>query len=305
MAQVIVLCGGNSPERAVSLRSGAAVEAALAACGHEVRRVDPTDGLQHYGAELEQADVVFPMLHGVGGEDGTAQKVLEAIHVPFVGSSSAVSAVCFEKQQTKKRLEEAGMAVPKGVTVDLATLWESPLALQPFVLKPIDGGSSIDTFIVRDPKSADRLAIEQALRAHNRMLLEKLIEGIEITVGVLGDTALPPVEIIPPKGGEFDYENKYNGKTTELCPPEHLTAAQQQTVQKLAIQAHHVLGCRDLSRTDFIMDPSGIFYVLETNTLPGMTDQSLVPKAALAAGISMQQLVNRLVHMALSRAPKH
>lgn len=304
MAQVIVLCGGTSPERAVSLRSGSAVAAALTARGHDVRLVDPKDGLQQYGAELEQAEVVFPVLHGAGGEDGTAQQILEAIHVPYVGSSAAASALCFNKQSAKKRLQEAGITVPQGAVVTIDTLWESSFTLQPFVLKPLDGGSSIDTFIVRDVSLADKLAIEHAFRTHSQMLLEELIDGVEVTVGVLGETALPPVEIIPPKGAEFDYENKYNGKTTELCPPKHLTSTQQQTAQTLAVEVHHILGCRDISRTDFIMDASGTLYTLETNTLPGMTDQSLVPKAAETAGISMQELTDRLLHMALTRGPK-
>jgi D-alanine-D-alanine ligase len=120
-------------------------------------------------------------------------------------------------------------------------------------------------------------------------------------VAVLGNRALTPIEIIPPSGGEFDYENKYNGKTAELCPPEHITAAQQATVQKLAVQIHNLLGCRDLSRSDFILDASGTFYALETNTLPGMTSQSLYPKAAQASGIGFTELVDRLTRMALAR----
>ena len=304
MAQVIVLCGGSSPEREVSLRSGAAVATALTANGHEVRIVDPQDGLQHYGAELEYAEVVFPILHGTGGEDGQAQQTLEAIHVPYVGSSSSSSALCFDKQRTKQRLMDAGIVTPRGVSVTLDTMWESPLSANPFVLKPIEGGSSIDTFIVRNPDDADKLAIEETLRRYEQMLLEELIGGLEVTVGVLGDEALPAVEIIPPEGGNFDYDNKYNGNTAEICPPTHLTAEQQQQVKDLAITIHHTLDCRDFSRTDFILDDSGVFYALETNTLPGMTDQSLFPKAAMAAGITMQNLVDRLVSMALARAPQ-
>nr|AIA13352.1 ATP-grasp domain protein [uncultured bacterium] len=304
MAKVIVLCGGSSPEREVSLRSGAAVAAALEKNGHDVRIVDPQDGLQNYGAELEHADVVFPVLHGVGGEDGSVQQVLEAIDVAYVGSSSAVSSLCFNKERTKKRLREAGIAVPEGMMVTSSTVWESPLVSKPFVLKPVDGGSSIDTFIVRAPEEADKLAIENALGRHKQMLLEELIEGIEITVGVVGDDAMPAIEIIPPEGGEFDYDNKYNGKTAELCPPVHVTPGQQYKVQKLAAKVHHVLGCRDLSRTDFIMDGSGAFYALELNTLPGMTDQSLLPKAAAAAGMSMEDLVDKLVRAAIKRGPK-
>jgi D-alanine--D-alanine ligase len=243
-------------------------------------------------------------LHGKGGEDGTVQRVLETINVPFVGSSSKASALCFDKQHAKKRLHEAGVLVPQGQEVTTKNIWDSPLVLRPFVLKPIDGGSSIDTFIIRDLEAINKNDIEQALRTHKRMLLEELIEGIEVTVTVLGEDALPVVEIIPPKDGEFDYANKYNGKTQELCPPVHITPGQQWKAQQLAINIHHVLGCRDLSRTDFIMAPTGTFYALETNTLPGMTNESLAPKAAATAGITMQQFVDRLVRMALKRSRK-
>ncbi|HSX29360.1 MAG TPA: D-alanine--D-alanine ligase [Candidatus Saccharimonadales bacterium] len=304
MAKIVVLCGGSSPERAVSLRSGASVAAALTAAGHDVRIIDPKNGLQRHGIALEQADVVFPVLHGAGGEDGTIQQMLEAITVPFVGSSSTASALCFDKERTKRRLKDAGITVPPGEVVTLTTMWESPLATAPFVLKPVTGGSSIDTFIVRNVKTADKKAIDKALQSHKHMLLEALIEGTELTVGVLGETALPPVEIVPPEGGEFDYDNKYNGKTVELCPPVHITPGEQWKVQKLAVRIHHALGCRDLSRTDFILDNAGTFYALEINTLPGMTDQSLVPKEAAAAGIPMTQLVDTLVAMALARAHK-
>ncbi|HSX31640.1 MAG TPA: D-alanine--D-alanine ligase [Candidatus Saccharimonadales bacterium] len=302
--KIIVLSGGSSPERDVSLRSGKVVTTALEACGYEVRAVDPQDGLQHYGAELEQAQVVFPVLHGSGGEDGTAQQALETISVPFVGSSSSVSALCFDKQLAKERLEAAGVTVAKGEVVTAQTFWQSPLIAQPFVLKPVDGGSSIDTHIIRDVANMDRQPLDRSLQLHTRMLLEELIDGIEITVGVIGEKALPVIEIIPPKNGEFDYDNKYNGKTTELCPPKHVTPGDQLKAQRTALNIHHILGCRDLSRTDFIMTADGTLYALETNTLPGMTDQSLLPKAAAAAGISMEQLVDRLVQMALKRAHK-
>ena len=133
------------------------------------------------------------------------------------------------------------------------------------------------------------------------MLLEELVEGIEITVAVVGDQALPVIEIIPPEAGEFDYENKYNGRSQELCPPEHVAEDIQAEARDLALRTHNLTGCRDFSRTDMILTPLGELWILETNTIPGMTDQSLLPKAAAAAGIPMPLLCDRLVQMALAR----
>jgi D-alanine--D-alanine ligase len=256
--------------------------------------LDPKDGLDSIG----EPDVVFPALHGVGGEDGTIQQELEKRGLAYVGSDSAASALCFDKWAYKDKLRDAGLPVAEGAMVDAQTFWDSPLIQKPYVLKPVDGGSTIDTFIIRDPAAADTQKIQDALNRYDEMLLEELVEGVEITVGVLGDTALPPVEIIPPEGGEFDYENKYNGKTRELCPAENVDTAGQETAKELALKAHQLTGCKDISRTDIIVRADGSQAILETNTLPGMTDQSLYPKAAAAAGIGFAELVDRLARMA-------
>jgi D-alanine-D-alanine ligase len=174
----------------------------------------------------------------------------------------------------------------------------SALAKQPFVLKPNDGGSSIDTFIMRDPQKVNATAIKQAFSRHKTMLLQELINGVEITVAVtrMNDhAALPVIEIIPPADGEFDYENKYNGKTQELCPPEHVGRENQRKAQALAKQVHDLTRCQDVSRTDMIITPDDKIYILETNTMPGMTEESLVPKAAAADGISMSKLCSALI----------
>lgn len=295
---IVVLAGGTSGEREVSLRSGAAVAKALESKGHVVTMVDPKDGLDGVG----EPDVVFPALHGAGGEDGTVQIELEKRGIPCVGADSVASALCFDKWAYRAKLQEAGLPVAKGEMVNSDSFEGSPLARQPYVLKPVDGGSTIDTFIVRDPETADKQKIHDALNSHGEMLLEELIEGIEITVAVLDTTPLTPVEIIPPEGGEFDYENKYNGKTRELCPPEHLDDEAQTLAKDLALKAHKLTGCQDLSRTDIIVRKDGSQIILETNTLPGMTDQSLYPKAAAASGVPFDELIDRLVTMAKARA---
>lgn len=298
MSNILVLSGGISSEREVSLRTGAAVAKALQSKGHNVTVHDLKDGLEGVGSY----DVIFPALHGKGGEDGTIQAELDTLGIPYVGCDAAVSALCFDKWQYIQKMREGGFPLSQSEVIDASSIWQSPIAKKPFVLKPIDGGSSIDTFIVRDVHNIDTDAIDQALSRHAHMLLETLVEGIELTAGVLGDHALPIVEIIPPEDGEFDYENKYNGQTQELCPPQHISPAIQAQAQGLALRVHKFVSCRDLSRTDMIVTPTGELVILETNTLPGMTDQSLFPKAAHADGINMADLVDRLVQMALARA---
>jgi D-alanine-D-alanine ligase len=298
--KVLVLAGGTSDEREVSLRSGAAVAAALQTAGHDIKTADPADGLDE--VTVRAADVVFPVLHGLGGEDGALQQQLEAWGVRYAGSDSKASALCFDKWAFRQALQAANLPTAPGTIVTLNdSLAEQPLVQQPFVLKPIDGGSSVDTYIVRDVSGADWSAMQAALDEHQRMLLEKLITGTEITVGVLGEQVLPVIEIIPPANGEFDFTNKYNGQTRELCPPENVDTETQVRAQELALKVHDLCGCRDMSRTDIIIDTVGQLWVLEINTIPGMTDQSLLPKAAATAGINMPQLVDSLVQAALAR----
>jgi D-alanine-D-alanine ligase len=297
MHTILVLMGGTSSEREVSLRSGAAVADALRSKNYTVITGDPAQGV----AVPPGTDAVFLALHGAGGEDGQLQGILETAGVPYVGTDATASSLCFDKWRYRQAVAAEGIDVAEGVMVTADSFATASLASKPYVLKPADGGSSLDTFIVRDPAQADQRAIADSFTRHSRMLLEELIEGIEITVAVLGDTVLPSVEIIPPSDGEFDYENKYNGKTVELCPSPSLTAEQEQLAGEIALQCHTITGCRDLSRTDMMVTPEGRIVVLETNTLPGMTDQSLFPKAAAAAGIPFADLADRLVQMALAR----
>jgi D-alanine-D-alanine ligase len=300
MARVLVLAGGTSDEREVSLRSGNAVVSALTDAGHSVTQADPADGLEALRTKLEGVDVVFPALHGAGGEDGVIQAWLESHQVAFVGAGSQASALCFDKWRFKEAMSKTDIQMPAGELVDKDSLWQSVLTIAPFVLKPYDGGSSIDTFIVHVPSEAPRQAITEAFSRHQKMLLEPLVAGREITVGVLGDVALPVIEIIPPADKEFDYENKYNGLTQELCPPKTISQAAQKQAQALALEAHEAAGCRHLSRSDFIVTDDDELYLLETNTLPGMTEASLLPKAAAAYGLSMPQLCDKLVQLALA-----
>jgi D-alanine-D-alanine ligase len=288
------------------LRSGATVSRALEEAGHIVAFYDPqldTDGqnLQHAASE---ADVAFPVLHGTGGEDGTLQARLDLLQMPYVGASADVSAQCFDKWLTLQKVANAGIVTPASALVSLTELPHHPLIRQPFVLKPRAEGSSIDTFLVRQPHEfvADDPRLVDAFERQGNMIMEPLIVGTELTVAILEDESLPVVEIIPPADSDFDYENKYNGRTQELCPPQHIPAERQAEAQAIALTVHRLMGCRDLSRSDFMLDEKDQLYFLEINTLPGMTEQSLFPRAAQAAGISMSQLVDRLVRAATARS---
>ena len=295
---VLVLSGGISAERDVSLRSGKAVADALGSSGHTVSVYDPKDGESGLLQAAQTVDVVFPALHGVGGEDGVIQGLLEANHIPCVGSDSTASQLCFHKQHYKDFLHQHGILMPSGELISETTFDTSVFSKAPFIIKPVDGGSTIDAFIVRDVTNYDYVAITSALRRYGQMLIEQLVTGVEITVGVLDDQPLPVIEIIPPENQEFDYENKYNGATQELCPPAHVSVRLQQQAQQLAGNIHRLTGCRGMSRTDIIIDEQDKLWVLETNTIPGLTDQSLYPKAARTAGVDMPELVDRLVRSA-------
>lgn len=298
---VLVLAGGTSNERDVSLRSGMAVAAAVRELGYTCTEADPgSDGFNLHDA-VAGIDVVFPALHGAGGEDGTLQTELEAIGVPFIGSGSAASKLCFDKWAYKALLNSNRLPASDGKLVSSRDL-DDGFFKSPYVLKPNDGGSSLDTQIAREPGEDSLSESRELLSRYPRMLLEPLVPGVEITVGVFIDSPLPVIEIVPPEGKEFDYENKYNGQSQELCPPQSVDEAVQQAAQELALKIHNLTGCRHFSRTDMIVDAEHNLHVLETNTIPGLTSQSLLPKMIQTAGMSMPQFVDKLLTLALSEA---
>jgi len=297
VTKVVILGGGNSPEREVSLRSAQAVMDAAQQAGYDVSILDPQSGWSVLDS-IALDTVVLPMLHGIGGEDGEVQQELERRKLSFLGTGSTESELAFDKWQTKQLLKGKGISVPNGELVTFDQYRNHPMTKKPHVLKADRNGSSIGVYIVHDPQHLDQKQIEEVFLFGPCALLEELVEGVEITVPVLGVRALPVVEIIPPEGEEFDYENKYNGETQELCPPQNVSEEQQRLAQKIAEQAHMALGCKHLSRTDIIIDSSGELFVLEVNTTPGMTHQSLFPKSAATAGVSFPDLVEKFVHMA-------
>lgn len=297
--EILVLLGGDSSEREISLRSGKSVSVALGLAGFNVKTYDTINGFAKLEELINANTVVLPILHGSNGEDGVLQACLEKLGAKYLGTKSKQSEICFSKSKTHKVLEKAGVKMAKNDVISLKTYENHPLTKKPFVIKPINGGSSVDTTIVRNLSAVPVSEIKILLKKYSEMIIEELIEGQEITVPVLGKEALPVIAIIPPSGGEFDYLNKYNGSTKEICPVDQaiVSADIQLKAQVLALKVHDFLGARHLSRTDMIIDEQGELFVLELNTIPGLTDQSLFPKSASVAGYNMKQLVTKLVNL--------
>jgi D-alanine-D-alanine ligase len=294
--QILVLGGGNSPEREVSLRSAAAVNKALEEAGFSTKQADLKDGFSCLD-DLATGTIVFPILHGAEGEDGIVQAEMEKRGLPFLGSGSKVSVVCFDKNVSRERLHQAGIPIPNGAKVTAGSYKNNPLAAKPHALKVARGGSSIGTYLVRDPSSIDQQKVAEVFELDTQAVIEELIIGTEITVPILDGKALPVIEIRPPVDGEFDYENKYNGKTAEICPAESIDESAQKAAQELSEKVNTLFGCRHLSRVDIMVRQDGTMAVLEDNTMPGLTDQSLYPKSAKVAGLPMPELVTKFVEL--------
>jgi len=302
---VALLSGGISSEREVSLNSGKQVFAALDKKKYEVLRYDPKTDLQRLVVDAPKIDAALIILHGPFGEDGTVQGLLDLLDIPYQGSGVLGSAVAMNKLMSKQLYQQVGLPVPsylalkRSDTVDPARI-AARLGL-PVVIKPVQGGSSVGMSIVRSEKELPG-AIQKAFDYDTAVLVEAHIDGIEITGGVLGNSdpeALPLIEIIPDKSHEFfDYEAKYTaGVTQEICPA-RIDAALTEKARTYAVMAHEVLGCKGYSRTDLMLRGRDLF-VLETNTIPGMTATSLFPQAAAAAGLPFGQLLDRLIELSL------
>ena len=301
---ITVLMGGPSTEREVSLWSGAAVADALESAGHRVTRADinpsNTSALDRCGI-----DVVFIALHGQFGESGEVQQLCEDRGLVYTGSAPRPSMLSLDKAAAKQHFRQAGLATPDWMIIERYHSprqfgpWLDELPL-PVVLKPVDGGSSVDVTIARDVATRDE-ALEDLRDKYGRALLERFIAGREMTVGVLGDRALPVCEIVVTHAF-YDYQAKYADDAGTRYVFDHGLAPEVVSrLQADALTAHRCLGCRDLSRVDFILDAAHTPHVLEINTIPGFTSHSLVPKSAARVGIEFPQLCDRLVRMAWAR----
>ncbi len=296
---ITVMLGGPSAEREVSLRTGTAVASALRSLGHNVSEVDPRDGSFILPKDT---DVVFLALHGTYGEDGTVQKQLDALGVPYTGCDAEASRIGFDKVLTKQRCLEASVPTAKfAILKSPQTPW--PEGWQPpVVLKPVRQGSSVGLQFVNAVEEWPQ-KVAEVFKYDSEVLMEEKIVGRETTVGILGNEPLPVVEVRV-KQGEFDYKNKYTpGATEHFCPADFDTATTLR-IQQAGLGAFKAIGGRDYARVDVMVRANGDPIVLEVNTLPGMTELSLLPDAARAAGLSYPQLCQRMVDLAMDRAKK-
>jgi D-alanine-D-alanine ligase len=344
--RIVVALGGNTPEREVSLRTGAGIGRALIELGHEVTLLDtgtgkilpdpatalalgtgkpapdatakpgaaasaivasgPAGDLDAWVRSIPRsADLVFIALHGGEGEDGTLQALLDLARIPYTGSGMRASAVSMDKSLSKRIFRDLGIPTPEWVEVeapeDPAAPWRAPvgdadiarLGGYPLIVKPNDQGSSVGITMVDDPAGL-LPALETARRYGRVIVVESFIEGREVTVAVLDDQVFPVVEIIP-QGGWYDYERKYTSGASRYEVPAKLPAATTERIVALGLASYRALRCAGLARVDFRLAGDGTPYCLEVNTVPGMTETSLVPKAAAAAGLSYRDLIRAIV----------
>jgi D-alanine-D-alanine ligase len=300
---VAVLMGGWSAEREVSLTSGTGIADALESLGHRVSRIDMDRNIGQLLAEL-RPDVVFNALHGTPGEDGTVQGLMDLMGLKYTHSGLETSVIAIDKELTKMVLVPQGIRMPGGRIVESRSLHESDPMARPYVLKPVNEGSSVGVAIVTDEGNYGNPIAPDASgpwQKFERLLAEPFIKGRELTVAVLGEEALEVTEL-QPKSGFYDYDAKYTeGMTQHICPAQ-VPAEVREAMLDMALRAHRGLGCRGCSRSDFRWDEEqGVdgIYLLEVNTQPGMTPLSLVPEQAKYRGMSYPELVQKIVELAL------
>jgi D-alanine-D-alanine ligase len=302
---IALLSGGRSSEREVSLNSGNQVFDSLDKEKYNVIRYDPATDIPRIVADAARIDAALIIMHGPNGEDGTVQGLLDLLNIPYQGSGVLGSAVAMNKALSKQLYEKAGLLVPPYIVVKQADTLDPQACFEklglPLMVKPVSAGSSVGMSVVKTEASL-KTALDKAFEYDEAVLIEAYIKGIELTGGVIGNQdpeALPLIEIIPDEHHEFfDYEAKYvAGVTKEICPA-RIDNELAEKARNYAKIAHTALHCKGYSRTDMILKDREI-YVLETNTIPGMTRTSLFPQAAKAAGISFSQLLDRLIQLGI------
>ncbi|MDB6036905.1 MAG: D-alanine--D-alanine ligase [Verrucomicrobiales bacterium] len=290
------MLGGPSSEREVSLRSGVAAAAALRSLGHHVQELDPREGSWILPDDTQ---VVFLALHGSYGEDGTVQQQLEEVGIPYTGCGVDASRLAFDKVASKELFIRDQVPTPRYQVIRSArdpipAGWAPPL-----VLKPVRQGSSVGLEFIDEP-SQWPVAVGRSLQHDYEILVEERIIGREITIGILDGAVLPIVEICP-RLGAFDYHNKYTPGATEYFCPADLSPELSRSIADFSLAAFNALGGRDYGRVDAMVSTEGKPYILEVNTLPGLTGTSLLPKAAAAVGISYAQLCQKMIDLAMRR----
>ena len=300
--KIAVLKGGPGSERDVSLATGAGVAKALRSLGAEVVDVDVRDENFQLPPDV---DLAFIAIHGTFGEDGQLQKILETRGVAYTGDDVEGSRTAFDKIQSKKKFEEQGVTTPHWQVIRAG---QNPTIPLPIVVKPPRQGSTVGVYIVRNNAELAS-ALADVAKYDQELLVEKFIAGRELTIGILGDQALPILEIIP-KGGFYDFKNKYpflnpqaGGGAEHVCPAK-IDSHKTKQIQELALRAHRALGLKVYSRVDVLLPENEEPTVLEVNTIPGMTEASLLPEAAAAAGINYVDLCVRIIELSRAARPR-
>jgi D-alanine-D-alanine ligase len=310
MTGIAVLAGGRSPEREVSLRSGHRVASALASRGHDSFQLDPADGPFVEILSTATVSACYVALHGKDGEDGTLQRLLDVLEIPYTGTPPRSCQLAFDKVLAKETLDEAGVPTPAWAAVQATALRDLAAgpALRrivdrlglPLVVKPSRAGSAMGlSFVEREGDLPH--AVMNALSFADAAIVEQRIDGPEVASGLLAGTeSLPLVEVVP-KSGIFDYAARYTPGATEYFAPARLSPEVAQACQGAAARAFAALGLRDVGRADLMVDADGRPWVVDVNVSPGMTDTSLLPMSAQAAGISFEDLCDRVLRLALER----
>jgi len=300
--KVAILMGGPSSEREVSINSGKAVFEALGDTEYEPISIDAVDQWEDALAKVKP-DVVFIALHGKFGEDGTVQSILEELNIPYTGSGVRASRLAMDKIASRNIFEKLNIPVPEYITVKKPSLdFNIEKIGFPVVIKPSSQGSSIGMTIIEDI-SQTKKAVNLAYVFDEYAIIEKFIKGDELTVGILDDEPLPVIKIVP--GRKFyDYKAKYLSTDTKYLAPAPIDKIFYKKAQELGILAHRALGCKDFSRVDMILGEDGLIKVLEVNSIPGLTQKSLLPKAANAMGLDFKHLCIKIIELALKNAAK-
>jgi D-alanine-D-alanine ligase len=297
-----ILAGGSSSERQISLKSGEAVFNALKGTGLDILFIDVKE--DNFAIEVKRSgiDLAFITLHGKFGEDGTVQRMLSERNILYTGSGPAASRMALDKITSKERFRENGLNTPEYRIVELGKNIALEAIWMPCVVKPQHEGSSIGLSVVSSRGDLQG-AVDRAFNYGKRALIEKFIEGREVTVGILDGEALPVVEIVPSEG-HYDFNAKYESSETKYIVPAEIDKNSFKRAQEVALEAHNSLGCEEFSRVDMRLAPSGEVFVLEVNTIPGLTERSLLPMAAKAAGLDFTELCVKILIGALDKKEK-
>ena len=295
--KIAVLMGGPSSEREVSLSSGKAMFAASAALGYDAISVEFKDDILSHLDTLKSVDIVLIALHGGIGENGRIQGMFESLGIRYTGSDALSSAICMDKHISKLLAEDVGIATPRWKRIRKGQSIYKNEFDYPFVVKPNSEGSTIGLTIVHNENDYDS-AVEEAFKYDDEILIEEFISGKEITVSIVDEDVLPIIEIRP-EHGLYDYECKYTKGMTEYICPAELNEDLTKRIKQTAFEVYKLLKCRHYGRVDLRLDNNNQHWFLELNTLPGMTDTSLLPKAAKATGISFEQLIGKIIKQSL------